>query len=480
MGTNLSRKEQREKWSLLNKDAFVEDLLSAKPKDYQERNFFYRQVSILLSYPLQIISILAGSYLLYDIAHFVWQLSLETSSGVVVYSFCVLIFLGIEATRRWLVNTTGYNYFATLKIADNKVKKGEWLKSNLYCLIFISLLLVSTGTLGVYQYIKHNSPEKPIISVESVTSPLEQKIVDEKTSISRIDKDLQGLIGAKKMELNDKKSYAEWNGKEYLLSDVKQRHQNYDKQINDMNAQRAKHQSLIDKYEEKLTHQETKTENKNQEITILNQENKEIYAGVTAAIWLVFEFLLVFMLAYNSIYLYNSKKEKLLEQLYAKLNTPKTQGKSNPSDFVPSQQGNTKKVNGINPYMSDNLTEFSEKEFHAPQTPIGFKKWYENNAQKAKKNVMPSATPEVIIKEVPIIQEIMVEKRVEVPIIKEVVVEKKAKANHKTNSTPSHRKDGFEITCEHCGKKEVKQRKARFCSDTCRTKAWKEKKEVSV
>ncbi len=438
MNTNLTRKEQKDKWLSLSKEAFVEDLLQARPKDYQERNHFYQSISNLLSYPLQAISILAGSYLLFDILRFVWQLDLATFQGLGVFSLCVGVFLGIEALRRWLVNTTGYNYFATLKISNHGLKKGEWIRSNLYILILISSILVSTGTIGVYQYIKHNSPEVATLDVKTVVSPTEQKISNEQSRINRLDQDIQNLLQAKKKELADQRSYALWKGQEYLLPEVKTRHAQYDRQIQAMNTQRQQHQQLIRRYEEKLTEKESQTQAENAEITHLNHLNKEIYAGTSAGIWLGFEVLLVFMLSYRWVYLYHSKREKLLEIL-------EDRGKQSPNAPLTHQEvkatANAKKlpINGqsIHPYVSDN-----QHTPYAQARAIGFDKWYEK------------PQPEVIVKEV------------EVPIIKEVFIEKEIT-----------RADGFPVICAHCGQEKIKKRPAKYCSDTCRHKAWKQKQE---
>lgn len=462
MSTKLTRKEQKDKWSVLNRTAFTEDLLTAQPKDFQERNHFYKVTSSLLSYPLQFISILAGSYLLYDIFRFVWQLTLDSWQGISIFISCILVFVGIESLRRWLVNTTGYNYLTTFKLADQRLKKGEWLKSNLLVLGIISLILVATGTLGMYEYIKNNSPKAATIDIQTITSPLEEKIMNEKKGIQQLDQKIQGLMQAKKTELEDARSYATWKGKEYLLPEVKQRHENYDRQILAMQNQSQQHQNLVVQYENKLNKKESKTENQNAAIEEQNTLDKEMYAGITAGIWLIFEMLLIFMLSYTWIYLYQSKKERLLEQLAHSGSLDDTApdlSEETPANHYQNNLThlNGHKVNGLNgaDYPQNQLT----------QSEIGFMKWYEEedyekeDSSKEKKE----AEPRVIIKEV------------EVPVIKEVYVEKEP---GKPASTQN--KEGFQVTCAHCGKEVVKKRPAKYCSDTCRNKAWKEKKGQKV
>lgn len=324
----MNIKEQKDKWGSLQKQAFVEDLLSAQPKDYQERNAHYRLASMLLSYPLQAISIAAGSYLLFSLAQHIWGLAFRSYLGIVSFIFCIILFLGIEGLRRWLVNSTGYNYFTTLKVYHGQLKKGEWLRSNLISLGFISIVLVLTGTLGVYQYIKNNKPQTPTINIEKITSSLSQKILDEKKHLQKLDQQIQSLLQSKKKELTETKSYGAWKGKDYLLPEVKERHRQYDQQIQAMQQQRQTHQNLILQYESQRIQKEENTEVKNQQILQKNYQSTEQIASITAGIWLVFEIILIFMLTYPWIYIYKSKKEKLLENLEEQYL------EATPSDFI--------------------------------------------------------------------------------------------------------------------------------------------------
>ena len=471
MSTNLTRKEQKDKWLALNKQSFVDDLLSAKPKDYQERNLFYQQISQWLSYPLQLISILAGSYLLFGIAHEVWGWGLNSPQGIGIFIACVMIFLGVECVRRWLVNTTGYNYFATLKVTEGRLKKGEWIKSNLYCLVVISMALVASGTLGVYKYIKSNIPEASTIDIQEVTSPLEQKIRHERNSIQAIDRDLSQLMQSKKNELKDPRSYSVWNGREFLLSEVKERHKNYDRQIQSMQSQRQKHQALILQYENKLQDKEQSTASKNSAISLSHATRTEIHASVTAGIWLIFEILLVFMLSYHWMYLYASKREKLLEKLALQkaMDTTHSNVQQPEQENLYAQTSLSMQQNGLNPYFSENtyapnLESPSPTHQNTQQKEIGFEKWYLNPKKPQTPKPEIQKETEVIIKEVevPVIQE----------VIKEVFVEREKEKSKKNT-------DGFPVTCAYCGKKEMKQRPAKYCSNSCRNKAWKEKKNQS-
>lgn len=430
MATNITRKEQNEKWFALNKSAFEHDLLEIRPKSFQERNQIYKSAFSLLSYPFQLISVLAGSYLLFSVIQYVWQIDLHTFYGVTAFVLCITLFLGIESLRRWLVNTTGYNYIATFKIQDNHLKKGEWLSSNLCCLFFISTVLVSTGTLGVYQYIKNNSPKANTVDTITVSAPIQHKITEEKKAISRLDKDIQALMQAKKNELGDGKSYAVWKGKEYLLPEVRTRHKNYDKQINAMNTQRQTHQTLVARYENQMAQKEQKVTVENERVIHLNNSHKETYAGVSAGIWLCFELLLVYMLSYYWFYLYGSKKEKLLEEgveensHFKKINT-----KSQHNGRIYTNTPQNHKNNVETPIAQEAVVQNQAVGFHQ----------LDQNGQVISSQKKEYTKPDTIT-----VEKIVVEKEVET--------------------------EGFVVKCPNCHKTEVRySKKAIYCSDKCRS-----------
>lgn len=463
MNTNVSQKAQKQKFSLLNRQAFLDDLLQARPHDYQERNWFYHWASIVLSYPLQIISILAGSYVLYDIAAFIWQMEKGSISASAVFLVCMLLFFGIESLRRWLVNTTGYHFIATFKVENRKIIKGEWLTVKVYWLLFISVLLITSGTSGTYLYIKHHSPKAAVLSMEVATSPIESKIQHEKNSLTQLDKNIEQLLQSKKSELKDYKNYQVWEGKEFLLPEVKTRHANYDKQIAELQNQRKTHQNLIVRYETKLSKKEQATEQANEQILAVNHFSKEMYAGISAGIWLCFELVLVFMLAYTWLFKYGVKKEKLLESIDLKAKNFTTYG------IRPSEYFETSPVFALPHVELSHLLENHKQTLNLKNTDfkakkieksIGFDKWYEKEAtdkhtesiqDKQQTNPEPQTIIKEIIREVPVIQE----------VIREVEVFRENSAQ------------GYKMVCEHCGKEEIKKRPAKFCSNACRNKAWK-------
>ena len=487
MATNVSQKDQKDKLFVLNKQAFLEELLNAHPLDYQERNWFYHLVSIFLSYPLQLISILAGSYLLYDIAKFVWQLDNSSINASFIYVGCILIFIGIETLRRWLVNTTGYHYMATFKVKDQKLIQGEWLRVKMYWLLLISVLLITSGTYGTYIYIKQNSPKADVLSMEVATSPIESKIKDEKTAITQIDQHIAQLMQSKKSELKDFKNYQVWDGREYLLPEAKKRHENYDKQIADMQKQRETHQNLVLQYEQRLSKKEQATESENAKITTLHQINKEVYAGISAGIWLCFEILLVFMLSYTWMFRYGVKREKLLEMidLKKKANTNMIFENNSITALQPSYMLPHTEYQHLLGKQSLNFQKIdlnAKAKTITQEKQIGFEKWYEKGknvkkevenldlqakAQKNKilepENELKSNTnidskeivKEVIIKEVPVIQEVIIEREVPIEVIHREI------------------ENGYAVKCAHCGKEEIKKRPAKFCSSACRNKSWK-------
>ncbi|MCU0443936.1 MAG: hypothetical protein MUE85_03395 [Microscillaceae bacterium] len=473
MNTNISQKEQKDKLFALNKEAFVAALLSARPQDYQERNWFYHVLSVVISYPLQFISILAGAYLLFDIARFVWQLDVYSAGGTAILGLCFLIFFSIESLRRWLVNTAGYHYLATFRIQNGQMMAGEWLVTKVYILAFISLVLISSGTTGTYLYIKHSAPEAKTIDIQQVTSPLVQKTQQERQSLTRLDKDIQNLMNAKKTELADYKSYQVWQGKEYLLPEVKERHTNYDKQIAEMNRQRQLHQKQLANFEDRLNHKEQKTEAENEKIIGENQLSKETYAAISAGIWLVFEILLVFMLSYSWVYKLGVKREVLLNQVEWQAQNADNQKVKNYNPKV--QNFNAPQTSGFQFFQNeaDDMAVESQQSTVDQSKTIGFEKWYEKPRPSQKETAnhpsqsLPETSkelPQIVIKEVPVFKEIYIEREVPVEVIKTQVIDN----------------EGFMVTCSHCGKTEHKKRPAKFCSDGCRNRAWKEKKLSAI
>lgn len=460
MFANLSRKAQKAKLSALSKEAFLEDIMTAQPRDYQDRNWFYHVATIAIGYPLQIVSILAGAYLLFDIATFVWQIEPFSTASYTAFAGCTFIFLLIELLRRWLIDTSGYHYLATYQIHDQKLVKGEYLQTKIYILLLISAVLVTSGTTGAYQYSKNHAPQAKTINVKQETSPLTKQVQEEKERLTQLDKSISSLQQSKKIELTDHKSYAVWAGKEFLLPETKTRHENYDKQIAQMQAQRQKHLDMIQKYEQKLSHKEQKYEQTNEKITLSNESNKELYAVACAGIWLVFEMLLLLMLSYPWTYKAGIKREKLLEGLEIKRRIHMKEGgkverengkktEKEKTEFPPIFVNEAKNADFYAMFDKEtNLPTHTSKVETEIEKPIGFEKWYEK-------------TPKAEVK--PTVTEVIVEKRVEVPT--EVIITKEISS------------EGYLVECAHCGKKETKKRPAKYCSSTCRKKSWQAQQE---
>lgn len=354
----LTRNEQKDKWLSIHKKSQLKDILEAQPKDYQERNTIYKSLCSFLGYPLQLLSMAAGAYLLYDLVYFVWRIHSHTIRGRLIFFLCFTLFLAIEGLRRWLINTTGYNYFASLRISQGYLKKGEWIRSNIIALISLSIILVSTGTAGVYQYIKRNSPQVTLRKTPGPTKDLITKIGKERKEITKLDRLIEGLILSKKEELKKPQHQLQWQGKSYLLPEVKVRHQAYDQQIEAFNQQRQNHQALLSQYEKERNQREQKIEKQNESLVLLHNHQKESYALITAGVWFLFEIILVFLLAYPWIYRYQIKKEKLIEQA------------EKDTEITPPGR------------LADNIetkTTVPQNNKSNPSKTIGFDKWYEKN-----------------------------------------------------------------------------------------------------
>ena len=431
----ISLKSQNAQWFALKKASLRKELLFSTPRDYQDRNWFYQILAIVIGYPLQLVSILAGAYLLFDVASFIWQLPSYSWSAAAVFAVCVLLFTLVESLRRWLVDTVGFHYLATFYVEGKEIVQGEWLRTKILVLLAISVGLVSSGTFGAYQYSKHHAPQAATIDVKQVTSPLSTQIKDEKQHIEQLNKSITDLQQNKKKELADHKSYVIWEGKEYLLPEVKLRHQNYDAQIAQMQRQAQAHLDIMQKYEQKLVTKEQSLEQKNQETMTFNRLSKEQYALASGGIWLGFESLLLFSLAYLWLYRYGVKRELLLEQA--------THGVSYKAQAHAHRHKKT-----FSPAAEETGT-FSHK-------------------RTASSDFKKTAS-------VPIIGFEVGAKRKETP-----------HASHETDSVPTEtvriervvETEGFPIVCRNCGTSVVmRSPHALHCSDRCRKEYFKRRRE---
>lgn len=439
MQTHSSLRKQNAQWFALQKEAMRKELLHAKPHDYQDRNWFYQIVAIVISYPLQTISILAGAYLLFDVASFVWQLPSYSWASLAVFVGCMAIFLLIELLRRWLVDTVGFHYLATFYVQAGELVRGEWLRTKIVLVFCISLILVSTGTFGAYQYSKNHAPQANIVNISLATSPLLSQIKTEKQHIELLNKNITDLQQNKKRELADPKSYAVWEGKEYLLPEVKTRHQNYDAQIAQTQRQAQTHLELLQKYEQKLSSKEQSLEQINQETTTINRLSKEQYAFASASIWLVFESLLLLSLGYVWVYRYGVKREILLEQTQS---ISKRSHNAQPSKTVAQ---NDKRFSNQSTVSKATVTDFSATVtvpkigFVVGKKTVGTVRNGHNNTE----NDLETVT-------------------VPVETVEQTCAEHTAET------------EGFPIVCRNCGTHIVmRSPRAIFCSNKCRTEHFK-------
>ena len=436
MQTPSSLRTQNAQWFALKKETLRKELLFSSPHDYQDRNWFYQMLAIVISYPLQLMSVLAGAYLLFEVAAFVWQLPSYSWSASLIFFVCILFFTLVETLRRWLVDTVGFHYLATFYVAGKDIVHGEWLRTKILVLLCISAGLVSAGTFGAYQYSKNHAPQAAIIDLKHATSPLSAEIKTAKQQIEQLSKGITDLQQNKKRELADHKSYAIWAGKEYLLPETKVRHQNYDTQIAHMQRQMQVHLELLQKYEQKLSSKEQITEQKNNKIISLNHISKEQYAWACAGIWLSFEGLLLFSLAYFWLYQYGVKRELLLEQAETNVLTKKNDSRSLHDTGTAGVHASPKKVRVE---ASDMSRSFGGH----PHGKIGF--------EFGTHHATPTATLEAETNTDDVPKEIIkIERIVET--------------------------EGFAIECRCCGKSVVmRSANALHCSDACRKRYNKQK-----
>jgi hypothetical protein len=477
-----SLQKQNAQWFALQRQTLQDELLNAKPRDYQERNWFYQIAAILISYPLQTVSILAGAYLLFDVASFVWKLPSYSWASTGIFAGCAFIFLLIELLRRWLVDTVGFHYIATFCIENNKIVRGEWLRTKILVLGCISVGLVSAGTFGAYQYSKNHAPQAEVINISSATSPLSAQIKTEKQHVEQLNKTIADLQQTKKRELADGRSYASWNGKEYLLPEVKGRHQNYDTQIAQTQRQVQTHLELLQKYEQKLSSKEHSLEQENKNTTVLNHLSKEQYALACAGIWLTFESLLLFSLAYIWLYRYGVKRELLLSKIRA-IPTTKTQ------PFQPAKQENLLEKKDDATLKSDGATVVGTAKrtqnvaLKSDSATVVATVKYAQNATVENDNATVKYAQNATVKSDSATVEsdsATVEndrRKIRIATVKN----NKIGFEIGRSNVPSQNDENFTIQCRNCGKSAtMKSAKAVHCSDACRKEYSRKNREKNT
>lgn len=309
----IKQDKQNSKVSLATE---IEDnVLSLEPKTYTERNLTANKIANLLSYPLQIISVLAGAYMIFSIALQVFSIEIESIVAVLIGIVALFVFIGIEYLRRLFVDNIGEHYIASSNYLSKKhqsFRRGEWLYTKTFWLVAITLITVSSGTYGVYQASQDIQPAANTYNIKAEVSPTANKITRQEQIIKDLQNEVSKLQNQKASELADAKSYNTWKGNKYLKPVVAKRHQNYDAQIQSYQNQITKHTELLAGLEGKLTSKENKLTDANVNIESKHKLNSTTYAIIGASIWFIFEIALVFCLAYVWSYKFNVAKHKHL------------------------------------------------------------------------------------------------------------------------------------------------------------------------
>ena len=119
-------------------------------------------------------------------------------------------------------------------------------------------------------------------------------------------------------ELKDGRSYARWKGKDYLLPGVKERHVSVmtNRSSAYARAQQQKYLNLAEavrKAKNKLKKSQIERKNMKPKQIKNGQHIQNITPWMTAGVWLLFELVLSYFLAYPWVYLFYCKKELLVK-----------------------------------------------------------------------------------------------------------------------------------------------------------------------
>lgn len=306
--------ENQEQKEALKAD-YLQSVMKDLPPDYHDANLWQKHFAYWGGYILQLISVVAFAYLLYETFCFIWAIT-ENLSRVVTFGACFIAGILVEFFRRKMIEGEGERLkrhitITTSPIGKHYVATGKLQVSVVLTLVVISAIMIAMSAGGAWVFVQKNAPQKAQVKVTEVASPLLQDIKAEKDRVSALDKSIQHLQQSKANELKDHKSYVVWEGKEYLLPETKTRHEGYDRQIATMQAQRQKHMELIDKYEGKLSKTEAKVETQNVNIQSENAFNLYWYGVAAAMIWIAFELVLLWCLCYPFSFEQEVRKEQL-------------------------------------------------------------------------------------------------------------------------------------------------------------------------
>lgn len=414
----------------LEKNTFISEVLSAKPQDYADRNKVYRQLAKYCGFALQGISIVFSAYLLFDVIDRIFEIGLFNALFYSVIALCLVLFTFVEGLRRWLIDTIGYHYMATFDVIDKHKKRGELLKLKTFATALISVVMITTGVSGVYQFVYNVSPKAKTQDVKTVVKPISDNITAQTQSVKEADRQITDLQSKINAIISNNANYSVWNGTKYITPTADVSVKAFNAQIQEINKAKQKSLDIIYNSQSRANVLEDKTHNENKHLTLLNTNDRFTLSVTVGVIWLIFELLLFLAIAFEWVYKYNVKLEAKLENITKSVMPTKTESVKHPRQRVNALFGNvkrkiqnvseniTKSVNPIKPITANFETP--------PISVVGF----EVGTNKTESDIPESKHTVVVDTVVRVAQ------------------------------------DGYECKCLTCGKVTRTKRQAKFCPDT--------------
>lgn len=412
----------------LEKNTFISEVLSAKPQDYADRNKVYRFTAKICGFVLQTISIAFSAYLLFDVVDRIFEIGTFNAIFYAVIAFFLALFTLIEGLRRWLIDTIGYHYMATFDVIDKQKKRGDLLKHKTFVTLCVSLVMITTGVSGVYQFVFDVSPKAKTQDVTTVVKPMTDNVTAQTQSVKEADKQIALLQSKINAIISDNANYSVWNDTKYITPTADASVKSFNAQIQEITKTKQKSLDIIANSQARANTLEDKTHIENKHLTLANTNDRFILAITIGVIWLIFEVLLVFVIAFEWIYKYNVKLEAKLENVTEGVIQTKTQSvNKRPHEKAKAFMSNVKrKIHNVSENVTQSVNPITAKTEINPIAVVGF----EVGVGKTE-SVIPEAKHTVVVDTVVRVAQ-----------------------------------DGYECKCLTCGKVTRTKRQAKFCPDT--------------
>lgn len=292
------------------KEQFAHQCLDDGNERHIDNVWDYITSARITTFVIQLISVIFETYLVYnhygksrgyDSNNMTQGQQLETI--FVTLLIVPIIFTSLEwlsrslyerASKKWLVTTQLQLKGDTYIIAKNGVISYRDYTWFFVIRSFMTLSAVS----GVFFLVKDNSPKAVLSDVTVAVSPISKQIDAVGVSISNANKVITELQTAIKRIESNPSNYAEWEGKVYLLPEMRVAIQQNNQNIQTQQRLIEKHLSEKSKLQARLEDKEKKTEERNNSSKIQAEATSYTYGSSVGIIWLFFEGVFYLCLRY--------------------------------------------------------------------------------------------------------------------------------------------------------------------------------------